>query len=376
MKINVTSPSRLASLSNSSETRSKMNNTALQLNRDSFNLSGLASNLAGKLRTSGDYSITDAATETDPTLKLMNRSMKEVGNLLEEMKTLAEQAQDESLSDEDRIDMQIQMTKLQAQLYRKTYGMSLEMAGKESDLFRTSQLNAIDYDEELTIKMLERERARIRSGGTTDGEGTLLVEDRVKLRIENGPETWGLTEGTYDAATGTFVPGKAKEDLGEGTYAVTGRNAQKMIESGEVLTDEERMARNSLSLMDTKSAKASTEKIEKRIQGLTDMQAELKEADAASKNAASGDANYSILGGTQSENSVMTSLGMMKATQDEYGKNPLKGRDLDAADVRLQNTQDPMGKMFQKLDAFFKDKVHQSLGLGGMWDSAQNVTYA
>jgi hypothetical protein len=327
-------------------------NTCFPLVSDSLSISGYGVTLAGKLHSNEPSSDTE--------VNLMERTISEVGKILKKMKTLSTAAEDESISDEERIDMQIQMTKLQSQLYKKTYGMSVEIASKGGNRnFNTNLLNAIDYDESMTIKLLERERARITNGGAFESGDQLLLEQRVPIRIENDPESQGLKEAYLDKKTGNLAISDewSMKSIEEGTVQITGQRAIDLIGSDKVISDEDRLARNNLSLMNSKSAKASTKKIQNQIVSLENISYEIKEL--KNKN--------SLL-------SVDTSL--MRSQQNGFGENPLSAHDLDSADIRLTVASDEKGKMYQKLDAFLKDRLHKNLGLGDLWDDIQNITYA
>lgn len=375
MKISATN----SVLSTQNDVLTKKNGSALLSgipNRDGMAISSLGSNLAGKIRFKTDFSILSSATETDPNIRLMNRSIKEVGNLLEEMQTLAEQALDESLSEENRIDLQIQMTRLQAQLFKKTYAMSLELASKSSGNFNMNQLNSIDYDEKLTLKMLERKRKRL-YGEETANNGKLLIEERTMMRVEASPQTKDFIEVTVDKETGRLVPGKfiSKEDLGGGTFLTGEAYAGELIAAGKVMTDEERMAKISLSLMDAKSAKDSAGKIGRNLADLAKMQADFR-AELAKVDMSATVASAALLETQSATNSASTALGLMVAAHSNYGEDVLHGSDPISADVRLTDANDTVGSIFQRLDMFFKDKINKRLGISKLWNNGRNITYA
>jgi hypothetical protein len=238
-----------------------------------------------------------------------------------------------------------------------------------------SQLDSINYDEKMTIKLLERERERLHNGGMTAGEGTLLLERRVPLRIENGPESHGLREAYFDEELGKLVASDewSMKPLEDGAVLLSGQRAEGLIAGGKVATDKERLSKNNLSLMDAKSAKTNTKKIDKQVNDLLKLRDELNNTPIPAKNLALGaaTANAQLEG-----HAVMTSLGVMQPRQTDYQENPLAGKNLDAADVRLTSSNDAVGRMYQQLDSLFKDRIHKSLGLGGMWDNVQNITQA
>ena len=145
---------------------------------DVLSISGGGAALAGRLRVPGDgFTAEKNAASRRPEVNMMRRTMSEEERILGKMKEISSAAADANLSTDDRVDLQIRLTKLQAQLYKKTHGMSVEAASKGgSRNFNPNLLNAVDYDERMTIKLLERERARSQSGGAEDVAGVLLLE--------------------------------------------------------------------------------------------------------------------------------------------------------------------------------------------------------
>jgi hypothetical protein len=338
-----------------------------------LNISEAGMSLAGKLRVSNEK-IPSTGTEAN----LMTQTISEVENILKEMKTLASVAEDETISDERRIDMQIQMTKLQAQLYKKIYGMSLELASKGgSGNFNANLVNAVDYDENMTIKLLERERVRLTNGEGLESGESVLLEQRVALRAENGPESYGLKEMYFDEELGKVVVSDewSVKSLQDGTTLITGQRASDLIGSGKVISDEDRLAQNNLSLMDPESAKKSAKKLQRQLTKVERMSGSLtKELESAS-GVGLADYNKAVAAPDAQSNAVMVGMGLMRSRQTDFGENPLRGKDLDSADVRLASANGAYGEIYQKLDDFLKDGIHKTVGLGGLWDNIQNITY-
>lgn len=345
---------------------------------DIVNISGQGMALSGKLRGGGDgLTVEKPPASQNPEVNLMKRTISEAEKILHKMLDISSAASGKNLSADERIDMQIQMTKLQAQLYKKTYGMSVDIASKgDNRNFTPNLLNAIDYDEKMTIKMLERERARLQTGGATQNSDVLLLEQRVATRVENTPQSHGLKEMYFDKELGklTVLDEWSMQQGEDGAIAITGARARDLAQSSKVISDGDRLARANLSLLSEESSRTSAEKVQRQIAGLKKMASELEnvETTAAGETVATSGASSSEAG----HDSVVTAVGMMRSRQASFAKNPLAGHDLDSADVRLESAQGATGKMFQKLDVFLKDSVHKSLGLGGMWDNVQNITSA
>jgi hypothetical protein len=337
-----------------------------------LNISEAGMSLAGKLRISGEK-ISSPGTEAN----LMTQITSEVENILKKMKILASTAEDETISDERRIDMQIQMTKLQTQLYKKIYGMSLELASKGGNgNFSVNLVNAVDYDENMTIKLLERERIRLVNDEGLESDEGVLLEQRVPLRIENGPESYGLKEMYFDGKLGKAVVSDewSTEPVQDGTTLITGQRARDLIGNGKVISDEDRLAKNNLSLMNPESAKKSANKLQRQLADIENMSNWLaKELESMS---GVGLADYKAVAAPEAQsNAVMVGMGLMRSRQTNFGENPLRGKDLDSADVRLTSANGSYGAIYQKLDNFLKDRIHKTVGLGGLWDNIQNITY-
>jgi hypothetical protein len=102
--------------------------------------------------------ITDS--RTDPTLKLLDKHIAKAGNILERMKEVAKSAQDASLSDDDRLSLQMEMGSLQHELDCETEKMYNKFySGKETVALHQS--NFADTD---AYKMLERAAERLANG--------------------------------------------------------------------------------------------------------------------------------------------------------------------------------------------------------------------
>jgi|GEM_PF-6996141 len=330
---------------------------------DSVDISGQGMAFAGKLHISNSIQA-ERPSSANSIICLIERTMSDVGKIAEEMRALSAAAEDENMSDEQRIGLQIQMTDLQARLYRKTYGMSVEIASNGSNAnFNSNLPDAIDYDRKMTIKLLEREQARLTNTGAAESDGALLLEQRVALRVENGPESHGLKEAYFDERLGKLAVSDewSIEPLDGGTVRITGYRARDLADSGKVVSDADRFARANLSLLDVGAARASTKKIEKQIAAIAKMNEELSVYADKSRN----DADDSIAG-----------MGRMRPAQDGFGENPLNAKNLDAADLRLTDIFSENGRLYQKFDSFLKDRLHKSLGLGGIWDDVRNLTYA
>jgi hypothetical protein len=126
-------------------------------------------------------------------LQLADKHISRAGNLLEQMKTLAESAQNEALSDLERIDMQIEMGRLQHQLDEETLRMENTLMREAARRYGLpgAVIQVESYEDSKAYKMLERARERIVSGEEWDVSevNTPIVRvladgERVVLRVE------------------------------------------------------------------------------------------------------------------------------------------------------------------------------------------------
>jgi hypothetical protein len=133
-----------------------------------------------------------------PVLKLMDEHISKAGKLMERMKTLAEVAQDSAISDADRIELQMQMGRLQHELDFETE----KLKGKLMELILGKKMtpSVMDpFENTDAYKMLQRASERLANGGEWDvaeiatpivkwDDSIGYVVDRVEYEITDDAE--------------------------------------------------------------------------------------------------------------------------------------------------------------------------------------------
>jgi hypothetical protein len=333
----------------------------LTLQGDSIDLSSLGKGLAGKLVIrNNDVATNDMNSVnslSDPSMRLMGKSLVEVKEMLEEMKTLAESAQDSSLSWDDRIDLQIEMTYLQAKLHNKIYNMGMSVADP-SRAGTFIDFNILDQ-RDRTIMFLEEMRA----GGPIANRGNItnFADDSPVSRIIQYAKTdFELDENGYLKMRDELfsaLPEDTMISLDE-----TLKGFSNWLYPTTNLTDEEIKANLGLSLLDAGSAAESLAAIQEQIGTLTEVEAEFNRLATVDPTVI-----YQYEGSdTSAQGLFLTVLGLMKhRSEDDDGQSK------DPLDVRLVKANDPIGNLFAKIDKVLKDKVYASLGFGDLYKNEQ-----
>ena len=309
----------------------------------------------------------------DMALRLIDNSISSVGKVLEQMRSLSVLAQDESLTDLDRMDLQIDMERLQKKLTKETYRMSLVLSGRSekeiSDMFE-EQVFQPDGD------MLGRARERIINGEKWDVaekfEPVMVLkevhvttpENQFVVQIEDGKSF----ELPPDLNPKDTIVSKIHEWIGGG-FSVT--------EDKSVPTVSEKLEMNrSILLMDARSAAKGTERIEKQIDDLLKMRAEFaafyeKNRDELRQetqnehvlnDAAVGELLNSIKRNTAAvtgeRGDGSNELPRKKTIQTRIGLMEFS----DPSDPRLVRPKNKIGSMFARVEAFLKDTIAKNLG--------------
>ncbi len=366
-------------------------NPFLISSKDSLNIS----KVGGQLGLQGNFFIRWDKTITkpgdDPALRLIDGSISSVGKVLEQMRSLSELAQDERFTDLDRIDLQIEMERLQKRLTTETHRMSLVMAGK-SEKEISGMLEGPESQQDND--MLLRARERILNGEKWDVAEkfepimvlkevhVITAEDRLVVQIKDG-EPFELSPDLdpkdvavlkiHDWVGGKFV---VTEDKSVPTVSQT-------LEMG-----------GSIALMDAKSAAKGTERIEKQIEDLLEMREEFalfyeKNGEELPQDGQDG----STLGDAQveelvnsinrdkleRENQIEESVnnqergGAREATGEEMTDETTKKTTVETrlglmeyrntSDPRLVRPKNRLGAMFAKVESLFKDKIAKNVGI-------------
>jgi hypothetical protein len=201
------------------------------------------------------------------TLQLMDKSISKIGGLLEQMKNITKLSQDDSLSDLDRIDMQIEMDHLQKTINKEVARMSFLREDKTE-----LEINALllDYQNpEHENEMLKRARERILNSEEWDAAETFALITKPLGVIAAAD---GVTQSLPQNIQGEFMlpEGVKREeavllngnDWGYGGhYVVT--NDPSVPTVSDILKES-----GNYYVMDSKSAQKSMEQIDKKLEEL------------------------------------------------------------------------------------------------------------
>jgi len=361
MRINAADTNLSSNTANSSanQAQQKITNLFMPGNyQDSYSFSSLA----GKLRVQGNPVTAESVTKPgdDKTLRMMEEQMSVVGRILVQQKKLAEMAKDETLSDLDRMDLQIEMSELQRKLTAETRRLSMQLAGMSpSEIYNGLSFFLSPYDAQGEPGKLEKARERIVNGEEWDLSEVLMMD--VGPAIMRGKDE-------EDTMMMRFV-----EDIGGKLVAVKDDSLPTVSDYLEML--------NIINIMDVESAAKGEERIDKQIQNL----AEMKEALVRFREEYGGNPKTSqnsapstpeVIGTIELEEerkaaetkpeqerkTVETELGTWVYETDSSGNTVL-------SDPRLQNPSSPLGQLFARLESLFKDKIEKSLGMRNPFDS-------
>ncbi|WP_300523351.1 hypothetical protein [Aminiphilus sp.] len=306
---------------------------------------------------------TDTLTaEEARAVKAMGVAFSKIDGTLRAMKKISVLAEDERYTEEERMDLQIRMIELQADLHRDVHTMGLAASGQTYE-------STLPTDAALSMF----------SEGTNKEEGT------VGYFLSHKPgefflSEWGVASEFKDlrVVRVTLAEEHIRSDVvsHQITLVATGKgnvlesNADKAIkrlteakESGVSLRDmseDPLFSSSKMFLGDAEASKKVTEAIGKEIARLADLREKTSasvgelltpegNASSTGKSAVAGlDRNmedrYRIAG---------TELGDMVFT---YGA--------DLSDIRLKNTTGRLGMLFSAVDTFLKDETYRNLGIG------------
>ncbi|MDR1133740.1 MAG: hypothetical protein LBL05_06220 [Synergistaceae bacterium] len=315
----------------------------------------------GQAVNAWDSPVTNLSDEKS--LRLMDRSISRIGNILERMKSLADLSTDNSLSDEDRIVIQIDLVKLNKELNAEKQKMSLRMAGQsESDIAKN--LSGFEESANSVIEMLERARERASNGEAWDAAEVYQPESRVAAIEVQTP--WGRQ--FFEGADGDFSGFELPSDIDPGTAIIINH---LLPDGGSMIVTDDPNApklsavlsgQNIPMVMDAESAKEISRKIGDQLKSLAKMKEELGTAARetrmeqfnAERQGVSQLPQVSEPHAVSSPNSdgkpkelaVQTSIGEMVYVDGDDNSVPV-----------LRNPENAAGKMFAKLAKFFEQKI-------------------
>lgn len=360
-----------------SSAKNNPNSFVISSSKDSVNVS----KMGGRLGTQGNFFIRWDRPITkpgdDPALKLMDKSISSVGRVLEQMRSIAELAQDERLSDLDRMDLQIEMDRLQKQVTVETHRMSLVMAGK-SEREISELLEGAESQQENGV--LQRARERILKGEKWDvAEKLEPIMELKEVHVITAGErkVFQIQKGESFELPSEIDPKDSVilkiHDWARSEFVVTDDKSEPTVRQ------QLEMGSNIL-LMDAKSAEKGRERIEKQLDELLKTREafaqfyvknadELQQADQGDGGLSHAEVEELASSANQdrmeresqlSENlSESLNEGQEKKIHSRLGLM-VYSNELDPRLVRPQNRT---GAMFAKIESLFKDKIARALGL-------------
>ena len=259
--------------------------------RDTLDLSAVGERLRfqGEVIASWGQGVTKSGD--DPVLVLMDKSLSRVGSILEQMKAITIQAESPNLTDLDRVNLQIDLRRLEKELGAARKRMSLELAGESPEKINVLLEPAVSESSEEGLTnpdLLQRMRYRAEHGERWNvaevAQSVLKVKevrigDRV-IPVENGWENFELPADVE--------PGSLVALIGD-----TGWMEYVAADDRELPTARQRLeAMTHLIVMDAKSAAESTRRLDDELESLGVMREELAAfaAESRKQNSANQDA--------------------------------------------------------------------------------------
>jgi hypothetical protein len=178
------------------------------------------------------------SSQADPKLKLLDNHITKAGKILEQMKEIAKSAQDETLSDSDRLALQINMGRLQHELDCETEKLYSKYRSGEIKVVLHEQ----NYEDTDAYKMLERAVERL-----SNGENWNVAEEFTPYG--NVPENWYELGINID---NVWITGYGWE----------------ISDDPDAPTVDDILKAKGRSVMDSKAAGVSLAELEKDIEGL------------------------------------------------------------------------------------------------------------
>jgi len=282
---------------------------------------------------------------TDQAISLMEKYISRVSKRLEAMREMTIAAEGSHLNLLDRLNMQIDLNRLESGLMGDIKAMSLEMAGKTPE--KIAELLAF-YRQEVPY-------------GQRAASGDLSIFERARDRILKG-EDWDVVE-VYESVVrieGRLSP--SPSPLGKvieaDSFMVEGRYVVSQDSSLPTTKDrfEEYKNSGSISLLDSKSATHGTESLDLQLEALEKFKGELEKFKKELVSAPNGTLREPVSPERQEGLSVHTEHGEMTYQTNSRGVR-------DPADLRLTRPTSRTGALYARLENFLKEELAQSLGL-------------
>ena len=224
----------------------------LQKNNDSVRLS------ESGLQKSQGTNKAENIVKYDPATKKMDEALKKAQNILEKMHDLATLAQDKSLDDLDRVEIQIELADLNDNLFMipGNLRMSQNLSREQTENWQDSQMSSI----------LERMRTRISSGEKWNVREVWQPNMEVRVKHdENGAEFYEISSpGWYTVSDDVKI--KSQSTL-TSEIVQTDKSVPTVRERLENLTQ--------YLVMDSESAEKSSQLIQQQINKIQEWRDEL-----------------------------------------------------------------------------------------------------
>ncbi len=359
--------------------------------RDELRLSNAALSIQGRLLehnnavSQWDNQVTqgDARPAVEP-LKSVDQAISDIGKTLEEMKTISMLAENEDLTDEERIDLQIQVIELQSKLFKDTHRMSLEERFKATGKNPLEAGDAlsfqIDESAELLIAMMEKMKTQVAKGEISaegiDLSDFTLVRSMDVLDFETGEKTRSIRASAlvFKGDPEASDTGLSAATLRELDLANSGATSLGVV------------------VLDAKSAEKSTKRIQQGIDALQKLKDDMaqfsqgvpeegygdngEELEMSIGKGVSMDGDTPVLfsqhsmeelqkmGNTTAAGafSVYSAEDLLAPGPKEELPNPEPIKPVTDLDVRIHKPRHAMDAFIQKADDVFKDKIFKILG--------------
>ena len=219
-------------------------------NQDRLSLSDIGKNLSLNMRKAPVLNEKQNVNNDNPVLNVVDKYMSKTKTILEQMQTLTKAAQNEKLSDSDRIGKQFQMEDLRVQLWR----VSREMTTELKELFPEAAEKSLAFLVDFLRGNNELMPQNLQGMMHPWGDGSNMLQ-RAQNRIMNG-EAWNVRE-VFDLDSGGWVA------------------IDKGID-GRVLTVREKLEQGgTIVLMDAGSAAKGAKRLERQIETLQKVRGDL-----------------------------------------------------------------------------------------------------
>lgn len=301
-------------------------------------------------------------SDDNKAFQIMDQSISAIGNIIERVKSLTKLATDKSLSDEDRIEIQIDLVSLNKDLNVEKRKMNLRMAG-QSEKEITENIIGLEKSADWLVEMLKRARERVLNGEEWDVAEVYQEEYRVSSIEVQTPEGRQFFNGEGFELPANINPKTAKII----NHITPDGGSMVITDDTNVPTVSAILAGIGMPIvMDAQSAKDALPKISAQLEDLMAMKKELASAVY--------EARIEEFPARQNETSqLLQSLETPQGNSADPDDNKqsltvqtLIGEmvyvDGDKSNPVLRNPKGVAGKMFAKLAKFFSDKLGKFSG--------------